>query len=92
MKNLGGIYCLRNESEQMYFFENISSQRSYRLTSTLANLRNRRFYEISDPGVECFAPLEAGGKPSTRFPPRELVELSIVKNMRETFDNNEIYV
>ena len=53
---LRGNCCLKNEYEQIYLLANIYSSKSYQLTSVLANLRNRRFYEIADPGVECFAP------------------------------------
>ena len=52
----GGIYCLRNESEQIYFFGDFSSPRSYQLTQMSANLQNCTFPKISDPGAECFAP------------------------------------
>ena len=45
----------------------MSSPDSYQLTSVLANLRNRRFYEIADPGVECFAPFTASEKSMNRF-------------------------
>ena len=56
-----GLYCLRNDYEQIYSFVNISSRRSYQLTEMSANLRNYTFSEISGPGVECFASFEFDG-------------------------------
>ena len=55
-KIIRAIYCLRNEYEQIYLFVNISTRNSYQLTEMSASLRNCTFFEISDPGVECFAP------------------------------------
>ena len=51
-----GLYCPRNDYEQIYSFVNISSWKSYQLAEMSANSRNRTFSQTSDPGVECFAP------------------------------------
>ena len=57
MQILRGNCCLKNESEQIYLFLDLSSWKSYQLTQMSANLRNCTFSEISDPGAECFAPI-----------------------------------
>ena len=51
-----GRHCLRNDCEQIYSFVNISTRNSYEFAQMSANSRNCTFSEISDPGVECFAP------------------------------------
>ena len=53
----------------------ISSGRSHQLTEMCANLQNCAFSDIVDPGIQCPTLPEAGGKPSTWFPPGILVEL-----------------
>ena len=50
------IYSLQNKYEQIYSFVDTSSSKPYELTEMSADLRNCTFSEISDPGVECFAP------------------------------------
>ena len=90
MKIIRAIYWLKNDYEQIYFFVNSSSSNSYQLTQMSANLRNRRFSEISDPGVESFAlflsnfsvndfcfSLSVGGKPSTMVTTKVLMKLPI---------------
>ena len=68
IKITGAIYSRENEYAQTYFFFNVSSSNSYQLTEMSANLRNRTFSEISDPGAECFAPF------SQNFSKKEIFE------------------